>query len=253
MLSLTSTSAGFRAIVDEAAASLHRVDYSGEAAYLKTAGLYPSGSSVVVCITPDRGGFLVSDLGQGQVEADMMGGASTFARTAPHVAERAGVGFDHRAFFLVRVDRSRLPGAIATVATCSMEAVQLTAQKLSEKRHEDATDRLYRRLVNVFTRARVTRDAEVLGASTTTWPVATLVSVNQHQAIFEPVTANHISIASAVTKFYDISQLEDAPGRVAVVRRKAALGTKLGVLSAAARVIEEDAPDSVLEQLAAAA
>jgi hypothetical protein len=134
-----------------------------------------------------------------------------------------------------------------------MEAVQLTAQKLSEKRHEDGTDRLYRRLVSVFTRARVSRDVEVLGASTTTWPVATLVSVNEHQAIFEPVAANHISIASAVTKFYDISQLEDSPSRVAVVRTKAALGTKLGVLSAAARVIEEDASDSVLERLAVAA
>lgn len=242
-----------RTVVTNAAAKVGRITFVGNSANVATAALYPSGSHVVVNISQEDGSFLVSDMGQGHLEADLMGGSSTFARTAPQIAERAGVGFDRRAFFIIRVDASRLPGAISTVATCSLEAVQITAFKLSDRRHEDAADRLYSRLVNVFSRAHVVRDAEIVGASNTAWHVSNLVRIEGHTAAFEPVTSHPNSVAAAVTKFFDISQLDNAPARVAVVRKKENLGTRLGVLSSAAKVVEEDVPDDTYKGILQAA
>jgi hypothetical protein len=57
----------------------------------------------------------------------------------------------------------------------------------------------------------------------------------------------------ASTKFHDFARLDPPPTLVAVVRRKADLGDLLAVLSQAARVVEEDAPDRVLSRAALAA
>jgi hypothetical protein len=55
-------------------------------------------------------------------------------------------------------------------------------------------------------------------------------------------------------KFSDIARLgNDAPTRVAMVRNKKEFGTLLGVLSQAANVVDEDAPDQAIERLAEAA
>jgi hypothetical protein len=48
--------------------------------------------------TGDR--WFVSDDGYGYLEADMMGGSATFRRIAKPLADRAGVKFDERCFFV---------------------------------------------------------------------------------------------------------------------------------------------------------
>ena len=135
MVGLDQKSAAFREIVDEVVRTLAVANHEPDGSYVRTPVLYPGGSMVVVRITEERQErYLVSDLGLGQMESDMMGAAAIFARVAPRVAENAGVSFDHQAFFVLEVGREQLVGVVATIASCSQEAVQLTAFRLAEKR-----------------------------------------------------------------------------------------------------------------------
>jgi hypothetical protein len=83
--------------------------------------------------------------------------------------------------------------------------------------------------------------------------VDALVTTDAGRAVFEIVTPSPVSVAFAATKFQDIARLEPTPVRVAVVRRKAALGDLLAVVSQAARVIEEAVPDATFRRAAIAA
>jgi hypothetical protein len=242
----------FRSAIEDIARQIIVADVrSGEEAFVRTPMLYPSGSTAIVRITAAGDDFFVTDFGAGYDEADMMGGSATFSRNAPLVAERAGIGFDHRAFFVLRATREQLPGAVISVANCSLEAVSVTAFKLAERKYIDDSEALYERLVRIFTPKAVARDASIVGASTTQWHVAVLVKGEHRPTIFEPVSNHHSSIFAASTKFHDIAEIEDAPARVAVVRKKAEFKTYLAVLSQAANVIERDASDETILRLAA--
>ena len=60
-------------------------------------------------------------------------------------------------------------------------------------------------------------------------------------------------VEGADAKFFDLAQLERPPVRIAVVRNKETFGTKLAVIAGAAKVVEEQVPDRILERLARAA
>jgi hypothetical protein len=186
-------------------------------------------------------------------ESEMMGASSVYLRHAKAVAEQAGVAFDQRAFFVLEVPESQLAGAVTTIANCSQEAVAIATYKAAERKVAEDAERLYKRLVGVFTSKSVTRDVEVVGASNTKWHVTTMVQFDHKSAIFEPVNKHHASIVNASAKFHDIAQLDVSPKRIAVVRSKAELGTYLGVLSQAANVVEESVADSTIVRLAQAA
>lgn len=238
-------------VAEQVARGLVSASIKGEEAYIRTPLMYPGGSMVLVMIAEAaRDRYLVSDMGQAQSEADLMCAVPTFARVAPRVAERNGVSFDHHAFFVLEVAKEQLVGAVATIAGCSQEAVQITALRIAEKRQSDAAERLYDRLANLFTPARVARDAEILGASNTPWHVSALVRADGRSAAYDPVTHHPGSIAAAVTKFFDLAQLDDPPARIAVVRNKQALGTRLNVITGAAHVVEDSVSDATLERLA---
>lgn len=254
MTGLDERTAAFREVVDCVARSLADARHERDGSYITLPVLYPSGSLVVVRIESHRGGrWLVSDVGLGFQEADLMGGGHVFTRAAVLAAARAGVHVGHKAFFVPEVRREQLVGAISTVAACSQEAVQMTAVKLAETRHADAGDRLYDRLARLFTPAKVARNAEILSASNTPWPVATLVTTDGRKAVYEPVSEHPNSVAAAVTKFVDLVQLAEPPARIAVVKSKEAMGTRLSLVASAAVVVEESVPDQTLESLATAA
>lgn len=248
-----NTSHSFSNLVDSVARELVAVDHGTGHSFISTPLMYPSGTSVVVRVEDAVGEYLVTDFGMGYEEATMMGASNIYARHAKSIAETAGVGFDSHSFFVLKVTREQLAGAVATVANCSLEAVNLAAFKLADRKNADAIEILYKRLVTVFPARRVAKDASVIGHSNTEWHVATLVQGERRRAIFEPVAAHHSSIFAASTKFHDIAAAEDAPGRVAVVKKKADLKTYLAVLSQAANVIERDAADEAYHRLADAA
>ena len=222
-------------------------------AYLTTPLLYPNGTSVVVRIDEGRPNFFVSDMGLGAEEADLMGGSRIYSQTARKIADAAGIRFDNRAFFVVEASKEQLPGAIATVANCSQEAVNATAYKIADRKHVDHIDRLYARLARVFTPEQVARDVEIRGASSHVWHVATMVRADSKKTIFEPVSKNHNSVFAAATKFGDIARLELAPRRISVVQSKKELGTYLSILSQTSSIVEENVADATLHELAEAA
>lgn len=215
--------------------------------------LYPSGSSVVIEVSNYGDDYFITDMGMGHQEADMMGGSRIFTQTAKVVAENSGVGFDRHAFFVAKASQSQVVGAVIAVANCSGDATTITAHKLTEKTHADNAEILYRRLVSVFSKRVVVKDYEVMGASETSWHVAASVKTDGNVILFDAVSKHANSIASAVTKFGDISQLDHPPRRVAVVENKQQFGTKLAVLSRTADVIELNVPDRRFKQLAEAA
>jgi hypothetical protein len=236
--------------VDGVARALVDVRHAHDASFISLPVMYPSGSLVIVRIDPHHDGrFLVSDMGMGFEEADIMGAGRLFTHSASVVAVRAGVHFD-RHTFSIGIRREQLVGAVSVIAACSQEAVQLATFRLEEKKKADAADRLYERLYHLFSSAKVERDATVVGASNTPWTFTALVRADGHKAVYEPVSDHHNSVASALTKFIDLNQLEHPPARIAVVRKKAALGTKLALISMAANVVEEDVSDETLERLA---
>lgn len=243
----------FQNVVEAAASQLAQVSHVAGSAFISTPLIYPSGGSVVVRVDQTGGDFFVSDFAAGHQEAELFGGDLIYRRTARAVAESAGIGFDQMAFFVLKASEAQLPGAVATVANCSHEAVLVTSMKLAERREHDDAELLYERLVDVFPAASVHRSASVVGASNTEWRVASLVEIGRRQVAFEAVTRNANSVVFASAKFNDLARLQHPPGRVAVVNRKAELGTYLGILSQSASVIEGRAADLTYKQVANAA
>jgi len=242
----------YKELMESVASQLVGIEHRPDGAFITTPLMYPSGSMAVVrvyVLGHDR--HFVTDMGMGYLEAEMMGTSLIYARNATPIAQQAGLDFDHHAFSLVEVSHHQLPGAIVTIANASERAVALAAYKQSEKRIAEDEERLYERLVKVFTPVHVDRDVPIVGASNTSWRVANVVKLDGKLTVFEPVSRHPNSITTATTKFHDLARLDDPPNRVAVVENKERLGTYLGVLSQAADVITRDAPDKTLKRLAA--
>lgn len=250
---IRNDSKAFREIVDTVARQIVSAEHRDGSSYIKTPLVYPGGSTVVVRINDKYPTYFVTDFGAGYSEAEMMGASTIFARHAREIAEHAGIGFDAHSFFVAEATREQLPGVVVAVANCSQEAVAFAAYRLAERKFADNTEKLYSRLISVFPHQRVAKDAEVIGQSNTKWHVATLVRSDGRRTIFEPVSSHHASIFAASTKFRDIAELESAPGRVAIVHKKAEFKTYLAVLSRSANVVEQDVTDQTLIHLAEAA
>lgn len=243
----------FQEVVRSAAQQLVSIDPSRNGAYVRTPLLYASGSYVVIRVDAGGGEFFVSDFGAGHEEAQQLGASATFKRVAKTVAEANGVGFDTHSFFALTVSEAQLPGAIASIANASQEAVNITALKASERSLRDDNDELFDRLRGIFSPKAIAKDANIVGASNTQWHVSTLVTIQNKMVAFEAVSKAPQSIVFASTKFSDIARLPKAPGRVAVVSNKKALGTYLGVLSHNADVIERKVEDRIFHRLLGAA
>lgn len=250
----------FSELVEDVGRQLIAVEHHVSGSFIRMPLLYPSGAIVVVRIEQSDGRYFVSDWGLGYQETENYGAGSFYVRHARSIAERAGVGFDNQAFFVMEASREQLPGAVVTIGNCSQEAAIRAADALAEKTFEDNKERLYERLVSVFAKREgtatkvVTKNARVVGHSSTEWPIATLVTLPRSGklTIFEPVTKHHNSVAHATMKFHDIALLgKDAPNRVAVVEKKQEFGTFLGVLSQSADVVDESVSDDTILRLAA--
>jgi len=245
----------FKTTVDDVAREIVATEHRVGGSFIRTPLMYPSGATVVVRIEEGVDRFFVSDVGFGHQEAEMMGaGELLYSRPAHSIATAAGVRFDNQAFFVLEASRQQLAGAVITIANCSQEAVMRASDALAEKTFEDRKTALYDRLVKVFEQKTVGKNVEIVGASSQKWRVAAVVNLpGKRPTVFEPVTKSPNSIAHASMKFGDIALKEDAPKRVAVVHKRSELGTLLTVLSRSANVIEDDAPNDRIRQLATAA
>ncbi|GHC63192.1 hypothetical protein [Neogemmobacter tilapiae] len=235
--------------VRAAVARLVSVESVAGAHFVTTPLMYASGGYVVVRIEQNGENFFVSDFGAGFEEALLMGGEGIYRRQAKTIAETVGISFDDAAFFFLTANKDQLIGAVAVIANASQEAVNLTAMRIAERRHKDNSELLIERLRSVYDPKFVARDVEIVGASNTKWHLTSVVTVKERKLVFEAVSEHKNSVIYAAAKFGDLARLENAPGRVAVVVDKKALGTYLGVLSHNANVIEQSVSDQVYQRL----
>lgn len=133
--------------------------------------LYPSGSHIVVRMDGTGDKWFVSDDGYGHLEAEMMGGLSAFRRLARPLADRAGVQFDDRGFFVLEVERDELPGAVITISNVSKQAVERTAFFIETRRIAISRDVFEQRLAAAFGTRSIAHHIPIVGASGKEWDV----------------------------------------------------------------------------------
>jgi hypothetical protein len=223
-------------------------------AYVRTPLLLPSGSSVVVVVEPEGAGrFRITDLGQGHDEAEALGFARVYRRQADELAPLQGLAAKQGTLSLADLGQDELVGATMALATTVLRVFERAMMRAEERRPQMAADRLVARLYRLFSQRQVRPEAEVRGASTHAWQVDAVVETERGLALFDLVSPAPVSVAFAAAKFHDIALLENAPARIAVVRRKDAFGDLLPVVAQSAKVVQEDASDTTFEQLARAA
>lgn len=191
---------------------------NGGSAFISTPLLYPSGSHVVVRMDGAGDRWFVSDDGYGHLEAEMMGGLSTFRRLARPLADRAGVQFDQRSFYVLEVERDALLGAVITVSNVSKQVAERAAFAVEERRIAVSRDVFEQRLVAAFGTRSIAHNVSIVGASGKEWDVDVGITSDSHvQRLFEFVTPRAASVAAAVMKFTDIRAVEHAPKTAAVL------------------------------------
>ncbi|MEC5325186.1 hypothetical protein [Aurantimonas sp. A3-2-R12] len=169
---------------------------------------YPGGSSVVVRVRGSDDEFVVTDQGNGYLEAEHLGGTTIFARLAPQIAQFHGVEYDGSCFFAMRVNREWLANAILFIATASRKAVEQTAQRLGEERDHDLKQ-VFQTAMREFYGVRAVFDYEMRGRSLKQWHFDAAILTDQTPSLIELVSPSHISINSTIVKFGDIARLDD--------------------------------------------
>ena len=219
---MTHINHNLTAVVEAVGRALIEISVKGGSAFISTPLLYPSGAHAVIRIDGTGDRWFVSDDGYGFLEAEMMGGLPTFRRLARPIAERSGVKFDERCFFVLEVDRDALPGAVTIVSNISKAVVERTAFALEERRIVLSRDVFEERLAAAFGAKAIEHQVPILGASGKEWEIdAAVTEGGRVQKLFEFVTPRSASIAAAVMKFTDIRAAENAPNSVAVLSDRA--------------------------------
>jgi hypothetical protein len=238
-------------IVDEVASALVATSVDGSSFVITTPLLYPGGSHVAVRIDGDGRHFFVSDDGGGYFEADLMGVATSYVRASKKLAEEMGVRFEDNCFFETGVNRDKLVIAAIAIANASKQAIDQTAAKLGDRSYNFDDNQLVDRLIAIFGEPKVHRKPDLLGASNRSWRFAAAVDAQGHQTVFDLVKPSFQSIMPAVAKFRDVSDLPDAPQRVAVLSdRKAFDAADYNLLSRSAKIIEFAAQDDTYRRAA---
>lgn len=218
--------------------------------YVNLPMIYPDGSFVTVRIDRSpRGAIRVSDAGFAFREADEMGYARSFTRTANAIAETVGVKVEDKTIVseatILSLDR-----AICDVAETSWRVAAAFGDKFDEEEDFALMDELSARLKLVFGQDHVSDRPDIVGSSTVVWQVTAVVSLNEHRTVFQAVANHANSLYRTSTAFKDIAATEYPPRLVAVVRNKSAFGAKISLLSPG-RVIEETQPDDLYRRAAA--
>jgi hypothetical protein len=223
----------------------------GDSVFIGLPLIFPDGSPATVKLDPIEIGVRVSDNGFAYRQLEHIGAQRSFSMTARGMAEREELSVGKRTIF-VDVPADQVDRAICDVATVSWGVVDRVYANLSEEGAADLDEYVRERVARIFA-DRFARDAKtVRGISTTEWEVAAIVHGPQRDVVFEAVGEHPNSIHKASASFLDLASLERAPQLVAVVKSKAALGARLGLLTqAGGRVIEQGQPDAVYERAAA--
>jgi hypothetical protein len=218
-------------------------------AFISLPLLYPSGTSVTVKVTPTPDGYRVSDGGFAYREIEAIGATRSFAGTVTQIAEANDLRRNSRTVF-TEADAGSLFRAVCDVGAASWQITDRVYSRLSEDTEEEVEEYVRARLTQIFGAPSV-QSAKLTGASTSEWDVTAIVKQGGKSTVFQAVLPYANSIYRTNSAFDDLAALDDPPGLVAVVRNKAALGSRLALLSRTGRVIEDQQPDAVYLRAAA--
>jgi hypothetical protein len=121
------------------------------------------------------------------------------------------------AVFAIDASQDDLVYAVTAVANASQLAVEHTAYRVAEKVAGDARDLMRNRLVTLFGKQAETKSVTIRGASNDEWTFDAAIHREGRLVLFEAISPHATSVAAAVTKFVDLSDLPHRPGLVGVL------------------------------------
>jgi hypothetical protein len=249
---MSTASHNLNAVAEDVARALTHVSVKGGSAFVSTPILYPSGAHAVVRIDGTGDRWFVSDDGAAHLEAELIGGLTSFRRIARPMAERAGIQFDERCFFVMEVEREALPGAVIIVSNVAKQVVERTAFTIEERRITLSRDLFDERLTRAFGSKAIAREIPIIGASGKEWHVdAGITHDGKVQKLFEFVSPRSASVAAAVMKFTDIRAIEKLPSVAVLSDRAKTEATLVLLLSRVAGAAIDAAADPEVYQNAA--
>lgn len=237
-------------VAEAVASSLVKARYLGGSTFINLPLIYPGGEFVTVKIDRHPNGVRVSDNGFAYRELESFGVQRSFANTAATIAEAETLEVNRRAIF-VDVPIDQLERAICDVAIASWQVADRVIGRAADEEEAAIQEYLGERLVAIFGVAHVNAEQAKIKGQFAEWDVSAVVQTKKHLTVFHAVSNHPNSVFKTSTCFHDLAALEKPPHLVSVVRNKAALGPRYGLLSQAGRVIEEEQPDDVYLRAAA--
>lgn len=143
-----------RARLERAIARLMPLTGRGDTAKIAVPILYPSGSSAAVEIMMNGGRCFVSDLGLGQMEAEMNGADIYYDAAARKAAANYHVGYDGLSIFATWASLENIESAILGVSNASVFAATNSIHKAVEERDRKRNDAVYEKVVRRTDRNR---------------------------------------------------------------------------------------------------
>ncbi|WP_346031638.1 hypothetical protein [Erythrobacter westpacificensis] len=234
--------------VRKAVDSLVRVSAWGNSYLVTTPLVYPSGSVVGVRVTPEQGGYWVSDFAMGYREAEAIEAQRSFGSHAGRMKERLGVEYTSGHELRIFATERQIAWAIRRVAYASHRIMQKAYNSAPDWDEQEIGAALYNRLREMYGDS-ATENVTVLGCSNIDWKFAAQVKVGQRRVLFDVVTPYYSSVTSAVSKFSDVRRLGKHDRPIAVVDDAAKMGKWLPLLSQEAEVIEDDVAEETLRSV----
>ena len=234
----------------KAVSRLMNVSAEGDRARVSVPILYPSGSSGAVEIVLNNDKCFVSDLALGQMEADMYGAGSFYDVAARKSADRFGVGYDGVSIFAVWAPIDNIESAIMSVANASITAASNAVFKAIDDKEKKKNEELFDRVVHVFGRTDVSKEAEVVGRDATWDAHNVVVLADRKKAIFEYVTDSQNSIAAKFMMFSDLSKSEFQYALTSVVSNVGNISRKGTMLAEVSTVIQIASNDDIYKKRA---
>jgi hypothetical protein len=242
----------FDALIESVARDLVSIQHVEQDAFIGLPLLYPSGSPVTIRIVrASDDNYQVSDNGFAYREIESVGAERSFPGTASQITDAYDLRRNSRAVFTY-VGAGALLRAVCDVGASSWQIADRIYANISEDGEQDIEDYVRDRLTHIFGATHVeSQSPKLVGASTSEWDVTAIVRREDRSIVFQAVAAHANSIYRTNSAFDDLAALERAPGLVAVVRNRAALGSRLSLLSRTGRIIEDQQPDDVYMRAAA--
>ncbi len=240
-----------RRAAEKALVELVRIEHEFDRSSITLPIWMSSGSAVIVSITRDRAGFMVSDAGETYIEAEDIGAQQSFSKQAKKFADELGIQYADKRLSLSGVSAENLAGAISCVAEAIKSAYDAASTRTTEARDKRMGEVFYEKLVRIFDPRHVVKDMAIRGASNHEWHFSNVVTLHDQRTIFEPVSGAPNSVFSVFSKFQDVKQLIKPPARVSVISDREEIGDYIALLAQASSVIEAEASDVTVRQLVA--